>query len=150
MSLYRELLSSVLSTEGVQTSNIEFRPTPEGDGLISIKETSDTNEFHAELDQHLSFLNKGASMEGGEELDTSDHASGVIGVSVESGPFIRPILVRGINPNTTLEGLSKDQVLYINGEDTNGTLDWLSTEGYYVGNDEPSVYEAILRLMNER
>lgn len=159
MSLYQELLINELSTEGIQRTNLELKTSPEGDGLIAIKEVDDTEEFRSELDTHLNFLANNVSLEDmtiKKEGPVNYPESGtnqVINLIV-NGIHIPDVLhsarldatIKHITKGVLISELSEDVVYYVTGDDTDGVVKWLLSEGFYAGDSPLTVYDELVRF----
>ena len=159
MSLYQELLINELSTEGIQRTNLELKTSPEGDGLIAIKEVDDTEEFRSELDTHLNFLANNVSLEDmtikreGPVIDPDGETTQVINLVV-NGIHIPDVLhsarldatIKHITKGVLISELSEDVVYYVTGDDADEVVEWLLSEGFYAGDSPQSVYDELVRF----
>ena len=157
MSLYQELLINELSTEGIQRTNLELKTSPEGDGLIAIKEVDDTEEFRSELDTHLNFLANNVSL---EDMTIKGRSCAILMVKLSSyklskvnGIHIPDVLhsarldatIKHITKGVLISELSEDVVYYVTGDDAD-EVEWLLSEGFYAGDSPQSVYDELVRF----
>lgn len=166
MNVYTEAMLAAVSMEGVQKANIETRPTPEGAGLISIKEVEDTDEFAQELETALSSILGSEALESGF-FPINGHLprreGGMFGDKPSTNNYVQdgvymPDLVRQerssgqvmvVDRNVKISSLNKRTIYYVNGDDDVEVVAWLKDQGFYAGLDVLSITLEMKRFNKE-